>query len=126
MNLKTVVTRKQNTPILSKINISCLMIHIRTCTYQGIRNVNFLENLTFSCNHKKFSRLLDHRIYYFGSPEVCLELCQMSNNYDGTFCENREWLHFRKAFHHGCLIGSHIDFCVFSVMVFHYFHCSNG
>ena len=45
MNLKTRFSRKQSTPNLPKKKHFLTLIRTRTCAYQGVRNVRFLENM---------------------------------------------------------------------------------
>ena len=44
-NLRTGVSRKQSTPNFPKNEHFLPLIRTRTCAYQGVRNVSFLENL---------------------------------------------------------------------------------
>ena len=44
--------------IFRKINISYILIHARTCAYQGVRNVSLSENVAYVLNDTKFLLLL--------------------------------------------------------------------
>ena len=83
VNLKTGVSRKQNTPNFLKNENFLLLIRIHTCAYQGVRNVCFSENLLcfvflkHSFRDPPFSLITDE-VSFYNVFSTCL--CSLSTS----------------------------------------------
>ena len=72
-------SRKIGTYVADEFIFSYPLIRIRTCVYQGVRNVSFSENFAYVLNEWHLWRWMHTEAYFF----------TLSSIHDGAFCEEQ-------------------------------------